>query len=170
MRKCSSLSNLRPAPTMIVERLYISPQSAAPLVGKRQITLLAGQGIRGDRHCGSADWPGQNLTLVEAEEIEAFCRLSGQPDDLALTRRNIVTRGIRLNHLIGRRFRIGNCLLLGIELCEPCRGLGERLATPALDMPAVVRYWTGRGGLRVDVLNDGQITVGDAILPQELPD
>jgi MOSC domain-containing protein YiiM len=148
---------------MIVERLFTSPQHGAPQIGRRCIQLVAGQGIVGDRHFGSGDWDGQNLALVEAEEIEAFCAMTGRRIDLALTRRNIVTRGVRLNDLVGRRFRIGDCRLLGIERCEPCLTLGRLLEGPGLDVPAVVRYWSGRGGLRADALSDGSITVGDEI-------
>lgn len=148
---------------MIIERLFISPQPGAPMVTKGQIKALAHQGIEGDRHCGGTDWPGQNLTLVEAEEIEVFCQLLGQPADLALSRRNLVTRGVRLNALVGRHFRIGDCRLYGVELCEPCGSLGRRLENTTYDAAAIVRYWTGRGGLRADVLDDGWITVGDSI-------
>lgn len=150
---------------MTIERLYLSPAHGAPLSGRRRLRLLAGQGIEGDRHCGGADWPGQNLTLIEAEEIEAFCQLLGQPSDLSLSRRNLVTRGIRLNELVGQRFMIGDCLLYGVELCEPCRSLGQRLATAGHDAAAIIRYWTGRGGLRADILSDGWITVGDPLEP-----
>lgn len=148
---------------MIVERLFTSPQHGAPLVGRKRIQLVAGRGIVGDRHFGGQDWDGQSLALVEAEEIEAFCTMAGRQVDLALTRRNIVTRGVRLNELVGRRFHIGGCLLLGVERCEPCLTLGRLLERPGLDAAAVVRYWTGRGGLRADILSDGSISVGDEI-------
>ncbi len=148
---------------MTIARLYLSPDHGAPLSGRRRLRLLARQGIEGDRHCGGTDWPGQNLTLIEAEEIEAFCQRLGQPVDLALSRRNIVTRGVRLNALVGQHFRIGDCRLFGVELCEPCGSLGRQLATPDHDAAAIVRYWTGRGGLRADVLNDCWITVGDSL-------
>jgi len=147
----------------IVERLFLAAGPGAPLQARLRLSLCAGAGIVGDRHCARSDWLGQNLTLVEAEEIERFCALRERVFDLSLTRRNIVTRGIRLNELVGRRFRIGDCLLLGVERCEPCRSLGLRLADDSFDMAAVVDYWTGRGGLRADVLNDGTIRSGDAL-------
>ncbi len=132
-----------------------------------QLPVLVGQGIVGDRHCGRADWAGQQLTLVEAEEIEAFCAATGRELDLSLTRRNVVTRGLRLNALVGKRFRLGDCELLGVELCEPCRTLGARLANAALDAPGVVKYWRGRGGLRADVLVGASLKLGDALLVLE---
>lgn len=148
---------------MVVERLFLSPAHGEAQVECLGFDLQVGQGIVGDRHCGRADWAGQNLTLVEAEEIEAFCAASGREIDLSLTRRNVVTRGVRLNQLVGRRFRIGEAVLLGVELCEPCGTLGRRLANAAFDAPAVVKYWLGRGGLRADVLVAGRLARGDAL-------
>lgn len=147
----------------VVERLYLADAMGAPLQARLRLSLCAGQGIVGDRHAGRRDWPGQNLTLVEAEEIENYCLSRSRPIDLALTRRNIVTRGVRLNSLVGRRFRIGDCLLYGVERCEPCLSLGQCLADETFDVPAVIHYWTGRGGLRADVLSDGAIRAGDKL-------
>lgn len=148
---------------MLVERLFLSPSRGEAQRECRQLEVLAGQGVVGDRHFAKAEWAGQQLTLVEAEEIERFCAHTGRTDNLAITRRNVVTRGIRLNKLVGRQFRLGNCLLLGIETCEPCRTLGQRLANEALSAPEVVKYWVGRGGLRANVLTSGQLVCGDAL-------
>ena len=148
---------------MLIERLFLSPARGEAQRECRQIELLAGHGIVGDRHYAKADWAGQQLTLVEAEEIERFCAHTGRANDLAITRRNVVTRGIRLNELVGRQFRLGNCLLLGIETCEPCRTLGQRLANEALSAPEVVKYWFGRGGLRANVLTSGQLACGNVL-------
>jgi MOSC domain-containing protein YiiM len=148
---------------MVVERLFLSHARGEAQRECRQIELLAGQGVVGDRHFARGDWAGQQLTLVEAEEIERFCAHTGRPNDLSLTRRNVVTRGIRLNQLVGRQFRLGSCLLVGIETCEPCRTLGQRLANDALSAPEVVKYWLGRGGLRADVLASGRLACGDTL-------
>ncbi|PKO38412.1 MAG: sulfurase [Betaproteobacteria bacterium HGW-Betaproteobacteria-6] len=148
---------------MVVERLFLGEARGAAQRECRQLELLAGQGVVGDRHFGRADWSGQQLTLVEAEEIERFCAHTGRPNDLSLTRRNVVTRGIRLNQLVGRQFRLGSCLLVGVELCEPCRTLGQRLANETLSPPEVVKYWLGRGGLRAHVLVSGKVACGDAL-------
>ncbi|MBL8429365.1 MAG: hypothetical protein JNJ95_05665 [Dechloromonas sp.] len=152
---------------MVVERLFLSPARGEVQRECRQLELLAGQGVVGDRHFGQADWAGQQLTLVEAEEIERFCAHAGCADDLSLTRRNVVTRGIRLNMLVGRQFRLGNCMLLGIELCEPCRTLGQRLANEIVSPSEVLKYWVGRGGLRAQVLSSGRLACGDALTPVE---
>lgn len=145
---------------MVVERIYISPTQTAPQMACERITLEAGKGVRGDRNFGQNAWPGQNLTLVEAEEIERFCRDNGRPLDLSLTRRNLVTRSLRLNDLVHREFSIGGVRLRGVELCEPCAKLGQALSDERLSPAAVVKHWTGHGGLRVEVLSDGEITRG----------
>jgi hypothetical protein len=89
-----------------------------------------GNGIEGDRHFGKRKVPGENLTLVEAEELEAFAEERGVPVDLSQSRRNIVTRGVRLNDLVGKEFRLGTALLRGVELCEPCSVMGRLYAQP----------------------------------------
>ena len=148
---------------MVVERLFLSHARGEAQRECQQLELLAGQGVLGDRHFARTDWAGQQLTLVEAEEIERFCAHTGRANDLSITRRNVVTRGIRLNKLVGRQFRIGTCLLVGVETCEPCRTLGQRLANEALSAPEVVKYWVGRGGLRANVLASGNLACGDAL-------
>jgi len=148
---------------MSVERLFISCEPKGALQERDTIRLERGQGIVGDRHFGRSDWAGQNLTLVEAEEIERFCTESGRPTDLSITRRNLVTRGVRLNDLVGKTFTIGSARLHGVETCEPCGDLGRALATEALPAAAVVKRWVGRGGLRATVIESGEIAVGDGM-------
>lgn len=148
---------------MAIERIFTSPAAGAPQVEHQRITLRAGRGVLGDRNDGLADHPGRNLTLVEAEEIERFCAQHGRAPDLSITRRNLVTRGVRLNDLVGRSFMVGAVRVRGVELCEPCLSLGQALGSDTLPPPAVVRHWVGRGGLRVDVLSDGEIARGDGI-------
>ena len=148
---------------MNVERIFIRPATAAHQEEHERIAVIAGLGIVGDRYFGRHDAPGQNLTLIEAEEIEAFLAELGTPLDLSLTHRNLITRGVRLNALVGREFRIGDVRLRGVELCEPCLGLGKLLARPELDAPAVVRRLLHRAGLRADILCDGEIWRGNGL-------
>ena len=148
---------------MVVERLFLSHTRGEAQRECRRLELLAGQGVVGDRHFAKANGAGQQLTLVEAEEIEHFCAHTGWGNDLSLTRRNVVMRGIRLNPLVGRQFRIGSCLLVGVEFCEPCRTLGQRLANETLSPAEVVKYWLGRGGLRANVLVSGTLACGDVL-------
>lgn len=145
---------------MIVERIYICPEKGAAQVECERITLRRGMGVVGDRNYGVSQHPGQNLTLVEAEEIERFCSEQARVQDLSLTRRNLVTRGVRLNDLVNTEFTVGNVKLRGVELCEPCVTLGRALSSESLAAPSVIRRWVGRGGLRVDVLSDGEIARG----------
>ena len=149
---------------MNVERIFISHEPKGALQERDTIRLERGQGIVGDRHFGRRDWAGQNLTLVEAEEIEQFCEETGRPADLSITRRNLVTRGVRLNYLVGKTFTIGSARLHGVETCEPCGDLGRALANEALSASAVVKRWVGRGGLRVTIIESGEIAVGDTLV------
>lgn len=80
--------------------------------------------------------PGQNLTLIEAEEIERFCAEHARTSDLSLTRRNLVTRGVRLNDLVNVEFTIGTVKLRGVELCEPWVILGDALSSGSLPIAA----------------------------------
>lgn len=149
---------------MPIERIYTHPPEDARQVEQASVTVVAHSGIQGDRYFGRLEEPGQNITLVEAEEIEAFALEFGRdPRDLAITHRNVVTRGVRLNELVGKEFMIGSVRLRGVELCEPCLSLGEALASAELTPAAVVKRWLHRAGLRADVLTDGIIARGDAL-------
>ena len=145
---------------MSIEKIFISSVRGAVQVECERIVVEAGKGAVGDRYIGLHAYPGQSLTLVEAEEIELFCAQQGLAPDLSLTRRNLITRGVRLNTLVGCEFSIGEVRLRGVELCEPCASLGQRLSSGLLSPAAVVKYWLGRGGLRVDVLSGGEILRG----------
>jgi len=150
-------------PDLSIEKIFISPQHGGLQVEPEHAVLEAGMGIVGDRSFGQNTYPGQNVTLVEAEEIERFCAERGRPVDLAMTRRNLVTRGVRLNDLVDREFRVGSARLRGVELCEPCSALGQALADEALAPAEVVRRWVGRGGLLAEVLASGNVAVGDGV-------
>ena len=149
--------------TVIVELIFSSPERGAAQVECEHITVQSGMGVLGDRNFGISIHPGQNLTLVEAEEIELFCAEHSRIPDLSLTRRNLVTRGVRLNDLVNVEFTIGTVRLRGIELCEPCILLGNSLSSESLAPAAVIKHWLRRGGLRADVLSTGEIVRGARI-------
>jgi hypothetical protein len=127
-----------------------------PLARVDAVEAIAGHGLAGDRYSegrGTFSGPGDGyqLTLVEAEALDSV----DLPWDQA--RRNIVTRGIALNTLVGHRFKVGAVECIGRRLAEPCAHL-EKLARPGLLRPLV-----HRGGLRADILDGGSITIGDEI-------
>ena len=133
-----------------VEEINIGPSEA--LLAVEAVVAVAGQGLRGDRHFHSKGArPGQALTLIEAEALEDV-GLSG-----AQSRRQVVVRGVRLNELIGKRFRVGDVECVGVELCEPCLHLQK------LTRPGIIKDLIHRAGLNADILTDGQIRVGDRI-------
>jgi MOSC domain-containing protein YiiM len=149
---------------MTIERIFISTEAGGKQTEQEQIELIADSGIVGDRNFGLSKWPGQ--TLIEAEEIEAFLDEHGLPHDLTISRRNLVTRGVRLNALVGKEFQLGGVILRGVELCEPCSSLGERLyslMSPDVSPKMVIQSFMVKGGLRVDALTSGAIKIGDTI-------
>lgn len=148
---------------VIIERIFISPERGLAQIECEHITAQSGMGLLGDRNFGKNTHPGQNITLVEAEEIELFCAVNSRPSDLSLTRRNLVTRGVRLNDLVNVEFTVGTVKLRGIELCEPCSLLGNSLSSESLAPAAVIKHWVHRGGLLADVLSNGEIVRGDRI-------
>jgi MOSC domain-containing protein YiiM len=148
---------------MTVERIYFARAPGEPQIEVDRVSVTAHAGIDGDRYFGQKSGHGQNITLVEAEEIEAFFTEHGRPHDLSCTRRNLVTRGVRLNELVGREFRIGTIRARGIELCEPCQGFGNRLSSAQVSVAAAVQRFVHRAGIRADVLTSGSITVGSKV-------
>jgi MOSC domain-containing protein YiiM len=147
-----------------IEAIFIARAEREPQVSVARAELVAGAGIVGDRYYAPARAEaGRNVTLVEAEEIERFNAELSTHAPLDGTRRNIVTRGVRLNDLVGREFFIGGVRARGVELCEPCSTLGANLATPAVDKARVVRAFVHRAGLRADLLSSGPVAVGDPV-------
>ena len=145
----------------MIERIYIRPPEGQQQLEQPRVQVVAGAGIRGDRYFDAHDEPGQNLSFVEAEAIEAFASRHGRELALSVTGRNVVTRGVRLNELVGKTFTVGGLRFRGVDRCEPCLGLGEALAAPGLPPADVVRQWVHCGGLRADALSSGELAVGD---------
>jgi MOSC domain-containing protein YiiM len=146
--------------TVTVERIFLAPQPGGAIIEVPRVRVIANAGIEGDRYFRAKDEPGQNITLVEAEVIEAFNETFGTRHELSCTRRNLVTRGVRLSALVGREFTVGDVRLLGVELCEPCMGLGEGMAAETVTPATAVTFLAHRAGIRADVLSSGVIAVG----------
>lgn len=141
-----------------VVALFIRPKHELPQPVER-VEAHAGKGLEGNRYY----WPGGNapdgnaLTLIAEEALAAFREETGVELTAQASRRNVLTRGIDLNALVGRRFRVGEVECVGIELCEPCAHL------TSLTHPKVLRGMVHRAGLNADILTDGVISVGDAV-------
>jgi MOSC domain-containing protein YiiM len=151
-----------PLTTGVVEAILIAPEAGAPPQTVAEVRALADRGLEGDRHVvGKGTFPsglpGSALTLIEAEVCESFT----PPLDAGEHRRNVVTRGIDLNRLVGHEFVMGGVRCRGMRLCEPCMVL-ERYATRP-----VLRALVHRGGLRADILEDGDVRIGDTVAARE---
>ena len=145
-----------------IEFIYIAAAAAGPTLSVKEVLAIPGVGLEGDRYAKRQGTffkpePAFELTLIEAEAIEALKRdykLELTPGE---ARRNLVTRGIALNHLVGRDFQIGEVKAHGIRLCEPCSHL-QRLTGRA-----VIKGLVHRGGLRAQILTPGAIRIGDLL-------
>jgi len=143
-----------------VERIFTRAASGSSSAEHRAIRVVAGAGLEGDRYFDRHGEPGQNITFIEAEEIESFFAEQQRAPDLSTTGRNIITRGVRLNELVGVEFFVGTVRFRGVALCEPCLSLGQALATSALPPAKVVKRLVHRAGLRADALSSGELAVG----------
>ncbi len=149
-----------------VASIQIAAKAGEKMVPVKEIKAVAGEGLEGDRYFKKngkfSDKPGtgRQITLIELESIEALKRDFNIELDPAQTRRNIVTRDVPLNHLIGKQFRVGdNVVLRGIRLCEPCDYL------EGLTVEGVRGGLVHRGGLRADIVEGGMLRVDDQITP-----
>jgi MOSC domain-containing protein YiiM len=133
-----------------VEGITLVLDSKGAIERVESVRAEAGAGLEGDYH--------RDLTLIAAEALDGLREDTGIELAGHTTRRNVLTRGIDLNALVGRRFSVGSVEAVGVELAEPCTKL-RRLSGE----PGVLRGLVHRGGLRADVVTDGQIAIGDAI-------
>jgi MOSC domain-containing protein YiiM len=136
----------------VVEAIHVGPIKGGGLEAVGSVRVVAGKGLEGDRKffAGGAR-PGQALTLVEAEEVERVGLAQGG------TRRQVTVRGVRLNDLVGKRFRVGEVECYGVELCEPCAHL------ESMTRAGIIRELVHRAGINADILTDGTISVGDPV-------
>lgn len=153
--------------TGVVAHLHITARAFLPMRAQEQIDLVAGQGIVGDRYSldrasgfySEKPEEGRQVTLFEEEVLEAILRdyrIEMRPEE---HRRNVTTRGVPLNWLVGKRFRLGPCLVEATRLSVPCRHIEEILGKAVFD-PMV-----HRSGLNCRILEGGTLRLGDAIRP-----
>ena len=146
-----------------VALIFTAGERGAPMQARTSVEAYANLGLAGDRYTRVKNKYSDNsqVTLIEMEAIEAFVettKLAMSPD---MPRRNLVTRGVRLNALLGKRFTVGGVEMEGMELCDPCVLFAKRTYRE------VVKGFEGRGGLRARVLGTGAIRPGDTIEMRE---
>ena len=142
-----------------VVAIYITPDHRALPQPVERARAHAGKGLEGNRYFFEGGAPAGNaLTLIAAEAVEAFTKETGIAFSGQESRRNVVTRGIDLNALVGKRFRVGEVGCVGVELCEPCSHLAS------MTHAEVLRGLVHRAGLNADIVTDGEIAVGDPVV------
>jgi len=148
-----------------VVSLHTAPSGGAPMQTISEARAMVGRGLEGDRYfSGSGTYSnhpgnGRHVTLIEIEAVDALKREYDVEIAPALCRRNIVTHDVALNHLVDCEFRVGEVVLRGMRLCEPCPHLEK------LTAPGALRGLIHRGGLRAEILTGGMIRVGDPVVP-----
>ena len=144
-----------------VESIHVAAERREMPDAHERVTAVAGRGIEGDYHFEPhAPGDGKDLTLIAAEELERLADEHGIRLAPGESRRQVTTRGIDLNALVGKRFRVGGVEAVGGELCEPCMVLARLTGEFG-----VLRGLAHRGGLRADVVSSGEIGVGDPVAP-----
>jgi len=147
--------------------IYLAPGEGAPMEARDEVRALAGKGLDGDRYALTAGtYSGTRLedaqravTLIEREAIEGAVEEYGIKLGEDETRRNLVTTGVALNHLVGREFTVGTVRMRGVDLAHPCAYL------QGLTRDGVRKMLIHRGGLRAEILTDGDLRVGDTVRP-----
>jgi MOSC domain-containing protein YiiM len=134
-----------------VDAIHIAPKHGRLPEPVASVEVTA-DGVHGDRHYGR-----RNITLIEAEALEGMLSDTGIDLSAAESRRQVLTRGIRLNELAGKRFTVGEVECVGEVWCEPCVHLQR------LTRPGVLQGLVHRGGLRADIVRGGRIAVGDPV-------
>ncbi|EMA45195.1 MOSC domain-containing protein [Halococcus saccharolyticus] len=149
-----------------VRSIHIASEQGAEPESVAAVEAVADAGLRGDRYFSDAgtfaERTGGDLTLIESEALAAVERDDGIELEPGAHRRNITTEGVRLNHYVNHRFRVGEATCLGVELCEPCSYLEQHLGEQGV-REALVH----RGGLRCRIVATGRIHTGDTIEPME---
>ena len=143
-----------------VEAIFVAAERGELPAPVDRVRAHAGRGLEGNRYFwDGGDAPaGCAVTLIAAEALAAVAEDGNVSIEPAATRRNILTRGIDVNELVGKRFSIGDVECEGVELCEPCAHL------ESMTQPGVIKAFAHRGGLNADIIIDGEISVGDAVV------
>ncbi len=141
-----------------VLKLGITDDNNKKIIEVKSIDVLANKGIVGDRHFNEYNDPYCQLSLIESENIDYYNTKYGLNIPYTDFRRNVITKGINLNNLIGKKLQIGNVKVEGIDLCRPCKHLTEML-----NQENILKEFLRRGGLRCQILSSSSISIGDEI-------
>ena len=141
-----------------VLKLGITDNNNKKIIEVNSIDVLANKGIVGDRHFNEYNDPYCQLSLIESENIDYYNTKYGLNIPYTDFRRNVITKGIDLNNLIGKKLQIGNVKVEGIDLCRPCKHLTEML-----NQENILKEFLRRGGLRCQILSSSSISIGDEI-------
>jgi MOSC domain-containing protein YiiM len=153
-----------------VEAICIAPAAEAPMSALSEVEALAGVGLNGDRYARGVGYysprptdPGaREVTMLEGEVLDWLAAEHGVVLSPTEHRRNLTTRGVRLEPLIGKRFAVGDVVLEGVRDCPPCEHLEQVTAK------RVMRLLLDRAGIRARVVRGGTMRIGDAVVPEEL--
>jgi hypothetical protein len=150
-----------------VVSIHIAPAAEVAMAPLERVHAEAGRGLAGDRYyLGVGTYSNRpttrEVTLIEEEALDALRDVHHLTLAPGITRRNIVTRGVPLTHLIGQEFHIGEARMRGVRLCEPCQHLVDLSGIPAL-LPQLIH----RGGLHAVIVASGEIEVGDAVYAED---
>tara|TARA_Y100000816_G_C26050912_1_gene550995 strand:- start:234 stop:680 length:447 start_codon:yes stop_codon:yes gene_type:complete len=143
-------------------KLGIAEKNNFPINEMDSIKVLANQGIVGDRHFSKFNDAYNQLSLIESENIDYYNMKYGLNIPYLDFRRNVVTKGVLLNDLVGKRFFVGEVELEGIDLCRPCRHLCE-----VLNQDNIIKEFLRKGGIRCQILSSSYLNVGDKIRIKE---
>ena len=150
----------------VVIEMFITSEPGAPMDSVNPVSAVQGRGLLGDRYYSLSGTfskteiePDQEITLIESEAFEELKEKHGITLKYLQSRRNIITRDVNLNNLVGRKFQVGDVTLTGRRLCEPCTYLSG-----LTDNPKLVKQWLHRAGLRAQIVSSGKIIVGDSII------
>tara|TARA_B100000686_G_scaffold49917_1_gene53520 strand:- start:158 stop:595 length:438 start_codon:yes stop_codon:yes gene_type:complete len=143
---------------MEIIKLGITKNNSQNIEEVEKIELLSGKGIVGDRHFQEKNNPKSQLTLIESENIDYYNNKFKVQIPYVNFRRNIITKNIKLNNLVGKEFVIGAVKVRANDLCRPCKHLQE-----LLKQKDIIKEFLQKGGLRCEILTSGTIKIGDKI-------
>lgn len=145
----------------MIHALFLASGSQQTQQAVTSLQLHANQGIIGDRYYDQI--AENNITFIEYENIAVINEVYQQNYSIEVSRRNVITKNVSLNHLVGRQFQIGEVHFIGTELCQPCRLISEQLANDTITPKQIMTSMLNKGGIRAKILNNGIINIGESI-------